>query len=50
MDNDVVDISNLHRQFGYDDKKMYVWIDAVLGYLTATMKYCEDNKLNWEDY
>lgn len=35
---------------GYDDKKMYVWIDAVLGYLTATMKYCEDNKLNWEDY
>ena len=35
---------------GYDDKKMYVWIDAVLGYLTATMKYCEDNNLNWEDY
>ena len=35
---------------GYEDKKMYVWIDAVLGYLTATMKYCEENNLKWEDY
>ena len=29
---------------------MYVWIEAVLGYVTATMKYCEENSLNWEDY
>ena len=35
---------------GYEKKKMYVWIEAVLGYVTATMKYCEDNKLNWEDF
>ena len=35
---------------GYENKKMYVWIEAVLGYITATMKYCEDNNLNWEDY
>ena len=35
---------------GFDDKKMYVWIDAVLGYLTASMKYCEENNLNWEDW
>ena len=35
---------------GYDKKRMYVWIDAVLGYLTATMKYCEENNLKWEDY
>ncbi len=35
---------------GYEDKKMYVWIDAVLGYTTAAMKYCEDNNLNFEDY
>ena len=35
---------------GYENKKMYVWIDAVLGYTTATMKYCEENNLNWEDY
>ena len=35
---------------GYEDKKMYVWIEAVLGYITATMKYCEENNLNWEEY
>ncbi|MGN1328031.1 MAG: methionine--tRNA ligase [Clostridia bacterium] len=35
---------------GYENKKMYVWIDAVLGYLTATMKYCEENNLNWKEY
>lgn len=29
---------------------MYVWIEAVLGYVTATMKYCKENNLNWEDY
>ena len=27
---------------GYDDKKLYVWIEAVLGYVTAAMKVCED--------
>ncbi len=35
---------------GYEDKRMYVWIDAVLGYLTDTMKVCEDRGLNWEDF
>lgn len=35
---------------GFKDKKMYVWIDAVLGYLTATMKFCEINDLKWEDW
>lgn len=35
---------------GFENKKMYVWIEAVLGYVTATMKYCEDNSLNWKDY
>ncbi len=35
---------------GFEDKKMYVWIDAVLGYVTATQRYCEENNLNWEDY
>ncbi len=29
---------------------MYVWIDAVLGYLTATMKYCKKNNLNFEEW
>ncbi|MBQ6992407.1 MAG: methionine--tRNA ligase [Clostridia bacterium] len=35
---------------GYEDKKMYVWIEAVLGYLTDTMKICEENGTNWEDF
>lgn len=35
---------------GYDDKKLYVWIEAVLGYITATMKVCEERGLNWKDY
>ena len=35
---------------GYEDKRMYVWIDAVLGYLTDTMKVCEERGLNWEDF
>ena len=35
---------------GYESKKMYVWIDAVLGYTTATMKYCEEHNMNWEDF
>lgn len=34
---------------GFEDKKMYVWIDAVLGYVTATQKFCEDNGFNWKD-
>ncbi len=35
---------------GFEDKKMYVWIDAVLGYVTATQKICEEKGLNWEDF
>ncbi len=35
---------------GYDDKKLYVWIEAVLGYVTACMRICEERGLNWEDY
>ena len=35
---------------GYEDKKMYVWIEAVLGYITATKKWCEDNGQDWEEF
>ena len=35
---------------GFDDKKMYVWIDAVLGYVTMAKKYCKEHGLNWEDF
>jgi len=35
---------------GYDDKKIYVWIEAVLGYLTACKKVCEEKGINFEDF
>ena len=35
---------------GYEDKKMYVWIEAVLGYLTTTIDFCERNNLNYENW
>ena len=36
---------------GYEDKRLYVWIDAVLGYLTDTMRICEDRTdCTWEDF
>lgn len=34
----------------YEDKKMYVWIEAVLGYLTTTMDYCKRNGLDYENW
>lgn len=35
---------------GFEDKRMYVWIEAVLGYITATQKFCEENGLDWENF
>ena len=35
---------------GYESKRMYVWIEAVLGYLTDTMKLAEEKGFNWEDF
>lgn len=35
---------------GFEDKRMYVWIDAVLGYLTASMKYCEETGLDYKNW
>lgn len=35
---------------GYEDKKIYVWIEAVMGYLTASIKCLEERNENWVDY
>ena len=35
---------------GFEDKKMYVWIEAVLGYLTMVKKYCSENNFNYDDF
>lgn len=35
---------------GFADKKIYVWIEAVLGYISTGKKYCQEHGLNWEDF
>lgn len=35
---------------GYEDKKVYVWIDAVLGYLTVSKKWGGENNKDWEKF
>lgn len=35
---------------GYNDKRIFVWIEAVMGYLTASMKCLEDREESWFDY
>ena len=35
---------------GYEDKKIYVWIEAVMGYLTASMKCIEDRGEDFKEY
>ncbi len=35
---------------GYEDKKIFVWIEAVMGYLTASMKALEGKNEDWREY
>lgn len=35
---------------GYEDKKIYVWIEAVMGYVTASMKHLEQNGEDFKNY
>lgn len=36
---------------GFAGKKIYVWFEAVLGYITATMKLLQDNpQFTWEEF
>ena len=35
---------------GYENKKIYVWIEAVMGYITASMKCLEERKEDFRDY
>lgn len=35
---------------GFEDKKLYVWIDAVLGYISAGIQFCEENGLDWKSF
>ncbi|MDV4150185.1 methionine--tRNA ligase [Clostridium sp. AL.422] len=35
---------------GYEDKRIFVWIEAVMGYLTASMKALEGKDEEWREY
>lgn len=35
---------------GYEDKRIYVWVEAVWGYVTAVQRYCEEHGLDWRDF
>ena len=35
---------------GYDDKRIYVWIEAVWGYVSAVQRYCDEHNLDWKDW
>lgn len=35
---------------GYEDKRIYVWIEAVSGYLSASKQWAEETGGSWESY
>ncbi len=35
---------------GSEGKKLYVWLDAPIGYISATKKWAEENEKEWEPY
>ena len=49
------DISRDPPYFGFqipeeDNKYFYVWVDAPIGYITATEEWCRKNKRQYQDY
>ena len=35
---------------GIKEKVLYVWLDAPIGYISATKQWASENSRNWEDY
>lgn len=35
---------------GYPEKYFYVWVDAPMGYVSATQEYCKENNLSFEEF
>jgi methionyl-tRNA synthetase len=35
---------------GFQDKKIYVWIEAVSGYLSASKKWAREHQRDWKDF
>ena len=40
---------NVHLD-GAENKVLYVWFDAPIGYISATKKWAEEKGKKWEDY
>ncbi|MFM2394059.1 MAG: hypothetical protein RLZZ546_2041, partial [Bacteroidota bacterium] len=39
-----------HTIKGHEGKKLYVWMDAPIGYVSATKQWAIDNNKDWKDY
>jgi len=39
-----------HHIKGHEGKKLYVWMDAPIGYISATKQWALDNKKDWKKY
>lgn len=39
-----------HDIEGHEGKKLYVWLDAPIGYVSATKQWALDNNKDWEPY
>ncbi|MBK8056145.1 MAG: methionine--tRNA ligase [Saprospiraceae bacterium] len=39
-----------HHIKGHEGKKLYVWMDAPIGYVSATRQWAIDHKKNWKKY
>ncbi len=39
-----------HHIAGHEGKKLYVWMDAPIGYISATKQWAADNGKDWKDY
>lgn len=35
---------------GFEDKRIYVWIEAVLGYITTCQRVCEERNIDFENF
>jgi len=35
---------------GYPGKYFYVWMDAPVGYMSASKEYCKANSISWQDF
>lgn len=35
---------------GHEGKKLYVWMDAPIGYISATKQWAKENNTDWKDY